>query len=267
MFAVILYHGIDSGERWDRPMTAIDREYVLGRELFEQHIMYLSRAAVRVSSLHACRAPSPANGDSRLRVALTFDDGDLSCYTTAAPILERAGFRGEFFVVSRWIGRAGFMTDAHLRELADRGHGIQSHSRTHPMLTSLVSPDIAEELMRSKDEIESMTGRPVEYFSIPNGAYDDRVIDAARMSGYAGVLNSVAGYNRGPADPFVIQRFSPRAFTGVGEIAAICERPRYTAARLALKRSTLGPLKRVLGARYHRVRDALVSRKRSDAKS
>lgn len=261
MFAVILYHGIDSGERWDRPMTAVDREYVLARRLFEQHIAYLSRSGVQVSSLADCRAASSADGAAPMRVALTFDDGDLSCYTTAAPILEGAGFHGEFFVVSQWIGRAGFMTQAHLRELAARGHRIQSHSRTHRFLTSLASPDVIDEVATSKREIESIVGRPVDYFSIPNGAYDDRVIDAARAAGYAAVLNSVAGYNRRPADPFVIQRFSPRAFTGVPEIAAICERPRYTAARLALRRSTLGPLKRLLGARYHALRDALVSRK------
>ncbi|PYQ83659.1 MAG: hypothetical protein DMG02_33375, partial [Acidobacteria bacterium] len=58
MFAIILYHGIDSGERWDRSMTPTDREYVLSRRLFEEHIAYLSTNAVTVASLRACRGAS-----------------------------------------------------------------------------------------------------------------------------------------------------------------------------------------------------------------
>ena len=128
MFAILLYHGIDSGERWERPMDAIDREYVLTRSRFEGHIEYL--ASRRVLALRAATGPStPVNPD--MPIVISFDDGDVSGYTTAAPILERHGFRGDFFVVSQWIGQPGFMSAGQLRDLARRGHGIHSHSRTH----------------------------------------------------------------------------------------------------------------------------------------
>ena len=274
MFAIILYHGVDSGERWDRSMTPTDREYVLSRRLFEEHIAYLSTHAIPVTSLSDCRdasdasdasnderAPSGARGDRRPAVVLTFDDGDVSGYTTAAPILERFGFRGEFFVVTNWIGRAGFMTSVQLRELSARGHRIHSHSRTHPMLPALETTAIDEEVIASKRELEAAVGAPVEYFSIPNGAYDARVLDAARRAGYAGVLDSMAGYNERPTASFVLRRFSPKSYTAVADIASICERPRYTAARVALRRSTLTAAKHLLGGRYDRLRHALVSRK------
>ena len=268
MFAVILYHGVDSGERWDRAMTPTDREYVLSRRRFEEHIAYLSARAVPVASLTACRdggnreaAPPEDRDNRRPFVVLTFDDGDVSGYTTAASILERFGFRGEFFVVTEWIGRAGFMTALQLRELSARGHRIHSHSRTHPMLPSLETAAIDEEVIASKRELETITGAPVEYFSIPNGAYDARVLEAARSAGYKGVLNSVPGYNERRGASFVLRRFSARAYTSVAEIASICEKPRYTAARVALRRSTLAAAKQMLGGRYDRLRHALVSRK------
>ncbi|PYR12744.1 MAG: hypothetical protein DMG00_08325 [Acidobacteria bacterium] len=268
MFAIILYHGIDSGERWDRSMTPTDREYVLSRPLFEEHIAYLSTNAVTVASLRACRgasddgsAASSDRSDRRPVVVLTFDDGDVSGYTTAAPILERFGFRGEFFVVTDWIGRAGFMTAGQLRELSARGHRIHSHSRTHPRLPALETAAIDEEVIASKRELEAITGAPVEYFSIPNGAYDVRVLDAARRSGYAGALNSTAGYNERAIASFVLRRFSAKSYTTVADLASICERPRYTAARVALRRSTLAAAKHMLGGRYDRLRHALVSRK------
>src|SRR2546421_9695002 len=119
MYAILLYHGIDDGAPSARKMGDVDREYVLERRRFEQHIDYL--------------ATKPKTA---IRTVISFDDGDLSCHAIAAPILERHGLRGEFFVVTKWIGTPGFMTADHLRELARRGHGVHSHSRTHPRLPS-----------------------------------------------------------------------------------------------------------------------------------
>ncbi len=114
-FTILLYHGVDSGEAWVRRMDGIDREYVLSRARFEEHIACLSDAGVPGASLDDCvlgtRSPAPGPAP----VVLTFDDGDASCYTTAAPVLERHGFRGEFFVVSQWIGRPGFVSREQLR--------------------------------------------------------------------------------------------------------------------------------------------------------
>jgi len=242
LFAVILYHGVDSGGRWDRAMTAVDQEYVLSRARFEQHLDYLARRSVPVCSLAECRTASFSESDGALVPAvLTFDDGDVSCYTTTAPILERFGFRGEFFVVSEWIDRAGFLTRTQLCELAARGHRIQSHSRTHPLLTELDTAAIDEEVMLSKRELEAMVG--------------------ARRAGYVGVLNSVAGYNHPSRADFLLRRFSARSYTGVGEIAEICERPRYTAVRVACIRTTLSAIKYVLGDRYDPLRARLIAHK------
>jgi len=262
LFAVILYHGVDSGGRCDRAMTAVDQEYVLSRAPFEQHLDYLARRSVPVCSLAECRTASFCESDGALVPAvLTFDDGDVSCYTTTAPILERFGFRGEFFVVTEWIDRPGFLTRTQLCELAARGHRIQSHSRTHPLLTELDTAAIDEEVMLSKRELEAMVGARVEYFSIPNGAYDARVLDAARRAGYVGVLNSVAGYNHPSRADFLLRRFSARSYTGVGEIAEICERPRYTAVRVACTRTALSAIKYVLGDRYDPLRARLIAHK------
>src|SRR5437868_8980127 len=71
----------------------------------------------------------------------------------ALPIL-----RGEFFVVTTWIGTPGFMTADHLREPAARGHGVHSHSRTHPRLSSLTTSLIEDEL-RSEEHTSELQSR------------------------------------------------------------------------------------------------------------
>jgi peptidoglycan/xylan/chitin deacetylase (PgdA/CDA1 family) len=243
MFAVLLYHGIEDGEPSARRMDQIDREYELDRKLFEEHVSYL--------------ATKPS---ASVRAVISFDDGDVSGYTMAAPILERHGLRGEFFIVTRWIGQPGFMNAAQLRELAERGHGVHSHSRTHPRLPDLGPAEIEDELRGSKDDLESLLGVPVRQFSIPGGAFDDRVIEIAARVGYSAVLNSVEGYNDDRRGSFVLRRFTPRSYSTVSMLAGICEHPRYTSIRMAVKRAALDAARRALGsAGYERLRGRAMS--------
>jgi len=261
MFTILLYHGIEAGRASERPMDATDREYVLQRSRFEQHIAYLARRRVPVSSLDACVR---GDDDRSSPVVLTFDDGDLSGYTDAAPILESHGFRADFFIVSQWIGRPGFMTRDHLRDLLRRGHGVHSHSRTHPVLPSLTDAHIEEEVAGSRSELEAITGSPVSYFSIPGGAYDERVVVAARRAGYRRLLNSVEGYNDSREPAFVLRRFTPRAYTSVRFVGGVCRHQTLTVGRLAMKRTALSAVKRVLGGdHYRRLRGLIVSNRDS----
>jgi peptidoglycan/xylan/chitin deacetylase (PgdA/CDA1 family) len=244
-YAILLYHGIDDGTPSARPMDDVDREYVLDRARFARHLDYL--------------AAKPA---ASVAVTISFDDGDLSCHTIAAPLLEAHGLRGEFFVVTRWIGRPGFMTAGQLRDLASRGHGVHSHSRTHPRLPSLTPAEIEDELKGSKADLEAVLGRPVTRLSIPGGAYDGRVVDIAMRAGYTAILTSVEGYNDEGARPRLLRRFTPRAYSEVSMLAGICEHPRYTSARLAVKRTLLGAARGLLGDEgYSRLRGRIIARR------
>ncbi len=247
MFAVLLYHGIADGSPSARAMDATDREYVLARAQFESHVAYL--------------AARPA---SSVPVVVSFDDGDLSGYTVAAPILERHGLRGEFFVVTRWIGQPGFMTADQVRDLAGRGHGVHSHSRTHPRLSSLPLAQIDDEVIGSKTDLESILGREVTQFSIPGGAYDARVLDAARRAGYRAVFNSVEGYNDERRGDLVRRRFTPRSYSEVAMLRAICEHPWRTRGGLVVKRALLAGARGLLGETgYGRLRETVISRRRA----
>jgi peptidoglycan/xylan/chitin deacetylase (PgdA/CDA1 family) len=147
-----------------------------------------------------------------------------------------------------------------LRDLATRGHDIHSHSRTHPRLSSLATAEIAHELEGSKADLEAILNTPVTRFSIPGGAFDTRVVDAAKRARYSAVLNSVEGYNDAASSPFLLRRFTPRSYSDVSMLVDICERPRYTAARLAIKRTALTVARGLLGrARYEKARSYVVS--------
>jgi len=256
---LLLYHGVGADDHGARMAAAHPRraEYMLTQPQFEAHLTYLADSGLSVTRLEDV----PQNAPPMPTVVLTFDDGEASCYHTIAPMLERYRLRGEFFIVSRLIGTPGYVTAEQLRDMARRGHGVHSHSASHALLPALDRARITEEMRSSKRELEALTGREVQFFSIPNGAYDARVLEEARRTGYRGVLNSVEGYNFIDSElPFLLKRFAMRAYTPVSELRAICTDLAATTRRVAVKRAVLGTCKTLFPfGLYDKVRDRVIS--------
>lgn len=59
---------------------------------------------------------------------------------------------------------------------------IQSHTVTHPILTSLSDSQLAKEIKESKSRLEAIIGHEVCYFSYPNGSYTAREVEVARQT-------------------------------------------------------------------------------------
>jgi peptidoglycan/xylan/chitin deacetylase (PgdA/CDA1 family) len=71
-----------------------------------------------------------------------------------------------------------------LRELADSGVQIGSHTCSHPRLTGLSDSELRRELCESKASIEDHLGRPCVLLAYPYGDEDQRVRAAAQDAGY-----------------------------------------------------------------------------------
>lgn len=124
-------------------------------------------------------------------VVFTFDDGGASFYTKAAPILEKYGFRGVFFISTKYIGTSGFLTEGQIKELAERGHIIGSHSHTHPKVFSdLKTNEIKEEWEQSYATLNSILGGNGLTASLPNGRSSKEVLNYAFAAGFTVVYTS-----------------------------------------------------------------------------
>lgn len=141
----------------------------------------------------------------RRTLAVTFDDGFASVRLLAQPILARLGLPATVFVPSafmtdrqplRWPGVEHWADTPHaselagmdwsdLRELAELGWEIGSHTCTHPRLTELPAPALKRELRSSLEEVSENVGRPCRSIAYPYGASDARVAGCARDAGYA----------------------------------------------------------------------------------
>lgn len=234
--------------------------YVVGEDDFRRHLSALKEAGLEGVSVG--RAPGSANDSVEgARVCITFDDGCETDLLFAAPLLEEFGCGATFYVVAGFVGRRGYLAPAQVRELAERGFEVGSHSLTHSFLTGLSDEEVRRELSESKDKLEQWSGRKVEHFSCPGGRWDARVPAAAREAGYRTVATSRVGANGPTADPFRLARVAVRrgnterevvrAARGEGLLAR-----RARAAALDFAKSLLGD------AFYHKLHAGLGARAR-----
>ena len=96
-----------------------------------------------------------------------------------------------------------------VRELAEKGISIGSHTMSHPILSHEDQPRIRTELRDSKARLEAILQRPVEAFAYPNGRYEDfneMVVKEAKDAGYRHAVTTMPGFNSTTTDPFMLKR-------------------------------------------------------------
>lgn len=96
-----------------------------------------------------------------------------------------------------------------------------SHTLHHSTLTTETQRALEEQLRESREEIESNLGVAVRWLAYPNGAYDNRVVEAARRAGYSHCFSTEeGGVDRG-ANPFAIHRINIDDSSIVGRIRSL----------------------------------------------
>ena len=163
---------------------------------FESHLLYLKKRNLRgVSMRELCRAMS--TGEDEGLVGLTFDDGYEDFLCTAVPIMESLGHSATVFVVAgipeenAWEHafaprpRLKLLDAEGVREVAERGMEVGSHSMTHARLSGARPESLEREVIDSRLALSEVLGSSVEGFCYPYGSLDSGAVRAARRAGYA----------------------------------------------------------------------------------
>lgn len=75
------------------------------------------------------------------------------------------------------ISKNVWLTDSHLRYLADHGHEVGLHSYSHPLLLADLSPeDQRSEYCRNLAHIQKVCGRPPLSMAHPSNSYNDATV-------------------------------------------------------------------------------------------
>lgn len=175
---VLYYHDVEP-----RQAAAFEAQLLLLRRYFEPASQHELRAFLQTG-----RWPHSKPG-----IVLTFDDGLRSNYEVAAPLLEKHGFQGWFFVPiglvtlpPRQQPRSAdgqlvthgndvsrdprvFMRAQELRDLAHR-HIIGCHTSSHVRLSEALPPATLDfEILDAKRMLEETMGKPVDSFAWVGG--------------------------------------------------------------------------------------------------
>ncbi|MCU1260960.1 MAG: polysaccharide deacetylase, partial [Bryobacterales bacterium] len=97
-----------------------------------------------------------------------------------------------------------------IRTMAAEGLEIGAHTRSHPILSRVESPDeLADEISGCKRRIEEELRSPVRHFCYPNGRREDyglAAMQAVREAGYETAVTTEPGLVKRGADPFQLNR-------------------------------------------------------------
>jgi peptidoglycan/xylan/chitin deacetylase (PgdA/CDA1 family) len=142
--------------------------------LAQKTVPSLKRRLARRAAKHLYSRPVAMVNDQPI-VSITFDDCPRSAVTVGAPILERYGAQGTFYITGGLAGRlwenGPQYVEADLGRLTAAGHEVGCHTFTHADCTALDGRHFASELDANKRFLRQyLPNHPVETFAYPYGS-------------------------------------------------------------------------------------------------
>lgn len=139
--------------------------------------------------------PYTPTGFNRGLVSVTFDDGWLSTYQNALPIMNQYGLKGTWYIIPDYNGvNPNAMTTAQVMDVKNQGQELASHTMDHVDLTQLSPADLQFQVQQSQQVMQATYGVPINGFASPFGLYNDATI--ASIKQYYNYNRTVdVGYN------------------------------------------------------------------------
>jgi len=208
--AVILqYHHVSSDTP---PITSITPED------FQRHMDYLSENNFTILPLEQILS-NLQNGEElpNYTAAITFDDGYLSVYTEAFPILQELNWPFTIFVTTGLLGSNPrlYADWNQIKEMAAVGTTIANHTVNHPYFLERESDElesdwlatISAEIIMAEDKILQETGQSHRLIAYPYGEYEPRIQTLIQDLGYIGIAQHSGPINA-DSDFTALPRFS-----------------------------------------------------------
>jgi peptidoglycan/xylan/chitin deacetylase (PgdA/CDA1 family) len=212
--AVLAFHRIadDRANRW----TTNTRDFVGVVRWLQRRFELISLTELqrRVRSGHS----------SRPGVCITFDDGYADNCDVALPLLAKEQIPCTYFVTTESVleGKP-FVHDTEmgnhhmipntieqLRRWCRAGIEIGAHTRTHADLGETADRQrLMDEIVTSRNELESALGHKVRHFAFPFGGPDNLTCEAFEMAeaaGFESACSAYGGWNYPGDNPFHIRR-------------------------------------------------------------
>lgn len=148
-------------------------------------------------------------------VILTFDDGYLDFYTDVLPILKKHKAKAVVYIVPGVLDKPNFMYTSQVQEVAKSGLvEIGAHTVNHRFLKGLLEKTAWDEIIKSKQLLETMFHVPVVSFAYPYGAFDAQAITLVKKAGFTTGVSTLPGIEVNKENRYFLFRIRPGYRTG-----------------------------------------------------
>lgn len=162
----MLYVSVQKGLAWETSGSAMATSAIESA-----NTKATANATNKKNATITVNATNNTNTDDCKRVAITFDDGPHSVYTEKLlDGLKERNVVATFFVVGSNIAE----NEDLIKRMSDEGHLIGNHSYTHVELDKLTEEQCLEEINKTSELVESITGKTVDYIRPPFGSYEGK---------------------------------------------------------------------------------------------
>ena len=212
---ILVYHALGTPP----PSEAYPGLYVSPRE-FREEMAWLARNGYQGVTLdevehawyeHGTLPPKP--------IVITFDNGYPPQVRFAPSVLDKYGWPAVLFEIT-----VEHLTPPYIRPIIAKGWEVDSHSATHPDLTTMSGAELAYQVAGSRRFLQRTYHVPSNNFCYPSSLYDSATIAAVRAAGYTGAVTEHPGYASRDR-PYELNRYEIEGGQGVAGLASDLSSP------------------------------------------
>ena len=176
-------------------------------EIFKEHLNIIEREGLKFIDPKDFEKAIKQNKKNR-KILMTIDDGLLSFYKNAWPILKEKKIPFILFVNTREVGSFNYMNWEQIRELYDSSLvEIGNHSHSHEYLVEKSSEIIEKDIQTSIKIFREKLGKNSEFFSYPFGEYSLKFKEIIKQLGFKYAFGQHSGVIDDTKDLWELPRF------------------------------------------------------------
>ena len=176
-------------------------------EIFEKQLDIIENEKIKFIHPKNFEKSLSQNKNQR-KILLTIDDGLLSFYQNAWPILKRKQIPFILFVNTREVGAFNYMNWEQIIELhKSENVEIGNHSHSHEYLVEENPSTIKSDILKSIQIFEDKLGRNSEFFSYPFGEYSLEFKNIIKNLGFKYAFGQHSGVIDETKDLWELPRF------------------------------------------------------------